>query len=157
MHSIPLTQPFSMLLYFQIILCFCKVFSPYRISRVSLSASGQSNIQPGTSLTEAMIVKTTPDLFKFYQLISLSKPFTSLTFSGNPHNLFHLQQNPYCTQNQPKISRIWKTLFLYGSIQNMYSCHQSTHIRQNNLVCSDPLIILTDQGPIADLLQVLHI
>ena len=63
MHFIPLTQPILLLLYLQIILCFCNNFSPYRILRVSLSASGWSNIQPGTSLTEALIVKNTPYQF----------------------------------------------------------------------------------------------
>ena len=57
-----------------------------------------------------------------------------------------------------------KTPLKYGSIHNMHYCHQSgtcswrdTHRRQNHLVCSDPLIILTDKGHIADLFQVLHI
>ena len=31
------------------------------------------------------------------------------------------------------------------------------HKRQNNIVCSDSLIILTDQGDIAEILHVLHI
>ena len=56
------------------------------------------------------------------------------------------------------------TSLIYGSIHNMYSCHQSgtcswrgSHRRQNQLVCSDPIIILTDKGHIADLFQVVQI
>ena len=58
----------------------------------------------------------------------------------------------------------FNTSLIYESINNMYSCHQSgtcswrgTHRRQNQLVCSDPIIILTDKGHIAGLFQVLHI
>ena len=50
-----------------------------------------------------------------------------------------------------------------GSIHSMYSCHQSgtcvwrdTHRRQSHIVCSDLLFILTDQGHIAEIIQVLH-
>ena len=53
---------------------------------------------------------------------------------------------------------------IYESIHNTYSCHQSgtcswrgTDRCRNQLVCSDPIIILTDKGHIADLFQVLHI
>ena len=57
----------------------------------------------------------------------------------------------------------FNTSLIYESIHNMYSCHQSgtcswrgTQRCQNQLVCSDLIIILTDKGHIADLFQVLH-
>ena len=56
------------------------------------------------------------------------------------------------------------TSLIHGSIRNIFFFHQSgtfswrdTHRRQNQLVCSDPIIILTDKGHTADLFQVVHI
>ena len=91
---------------------------------------------------------------------------TSLTenLNWNLHNLFLSPWIPHCTPDKPKISWTLKILLSYGAIHNTYYCHQSgtcpcrgTHRRHNRLVCCDPLTILTDQGPIADLLQVLNI
>ena len=45
-------------------------------------------------------------------------------------------------------------LFFLSSVWNMSGTR--TYIRQNHLVCSDIFTILTDQGHIAELLQVLH-
>ena len=49
-----------------------------------------------------------------------------------------------------------KTCILVIRLEGVPEGVLTTHRRLNHLVCSDPLIILTNKGHIADLLQVLH-
>ena len=144
--------------------CFTTVprgFPPYMSLAVQISIVKHS---VRTSLTDALIVQTTNNTIFFTSCLNFSnillfKDFQEIFTISFIHRWFYIVHQIKLGHHELwKCSSDMDNFIIYIIVIILKICPGTgTHRRQNHFVCYDPLIILTDQGHITDLLGLLHI